>query len=263
MKKRLLIYAIIAFMTVFVYYKNKSAKDVSFYVGVTAGPHAEIMAKVKEIADKEGLPLTVVEFNDFILPNQALDQGELTANSYQHQTFLDEQVKNRGLKIVSVGKTIILPLGAYSKKIKSSDELAKGDLVAIPNDPTNGGRALLLMDRQHIIELKKGVTNPSLMDITSNPKKLKIIEVEAPQLPRTLDDAVMCIINTDWVLLAGIDPHSALFKEDSNSPYANVLVIREADKESPRVQKLLSIYHSDAIKEFINKTFKGAVVPAW
>jgi D-methionine transport system substrate-binding protein len=218
---------------------------------------------VKEIAAKENFSITVIEFNDFILPNQALDHGELDANSYQHQAFLDEQVKSRGLKIVSVGKTVVMPLGAYSKTIKNSNELTAGALVVIPNDPTNEGRALHLMAQQHLIEIKEGVLNPSLADITHNPKQLKIVGVESPQLPRMLDDAALCLINTCWVLLAKIDPQSAIFKENSHSPYVNVIVVREADKNRPDVQKFLKIYHSEPIKAFITERFKGAVIPAW
>lgn len=261
MKKILYIFAVA--IAVFVYYKNKPAVQESFRVGVTAGPHAEIMEKVKDIAAKENFPMTVVEFNDFILPNQALDQGELDANSYQHQAFLDEQVKSRGLKLISIGKTVVMPLGAYSKTLKNGNEFAEGAVVAIPNDPTNEGRALRLLAQHHFIELKEGAINPSLADIVSNPKKLKIISVESPQLPRTLDDATLCIINTDWVLLGGIDPQTALFKEDAHSPYANVIVIRASDKDNAKIQKFLKIYHSEAVKDFIKERFKGAVIPAW
>jgi len=261
MKK--ILYILIMAIAVFVYYKHKPVAQGSFRIGVTAGPHAEIMEKVKDIAAKENFPITIVEFNDFILPNQALDQGELDANSYQHQAFLDEQVKSRNLKLISIAKTVVMPLGAYSKTLKTSDELAEGAVVAIPNDPTNEGRALHLLAQHHLIELKEGLTNPSVRDITNNPKRLKIMSVESPQLPRTLDDAMLCIINTDWVLLGGIDPQTALFKEDSHLPYTNIIVVRASDKDRAEVQKFLKIYRSEGVKDFIKEKFKGAVIPAW
>lgn len=234
---------------------------VSLKVGVTAGPHAMIMEKVKELAQAEGIDVQIIEFNDFILPNIALNDGELDLNSYQHQPYLDEQVKNRGYKIKSAGKTVLMPLGIYSNKIKTLTDLKEGAKIAIPNDPTNGGRALKLLEKEGLITLKPS-ENPSLLDIAENPKKLSILEIDAPQVPRILDDVDIGITNTDWILLANIDPQVALAIEDKNSPYANVFAIRD-DENRPEVEKLIKIYQSDPIKRFIQETFKGAIVSAW
>jgi len=230
-------------------------------VGVTAGPHAIIMEKVKELAKAEGIDIQVIEFNDFILPNVALNDKELDINSYQHQPFLDEQIKSRGYKIKAAGKTVLMPLGIYSNRIKKLADLKDNSKIAIPSDPTNGGRALKLLEKEGLIKLKP-VDNPTILDITDNPKKLTILEIDAPQLPRTLDDVDAAVINTDWVLLAGLDPKTALAIEDKNSPYANVFAIRE-DENRPEVEKLIKIYQSDPIKTFILEKFKGAILPAW
>lgn len=231
-------------------------------VGVTAGPHAMIMEKVKDVAKKDGLAVDVVEFNDFILPNAALDQGDLQANCYQHEPFLVEQIKARGYNILSVARTVVMPLGAYSHKIKKIEELKEGARVAIPNDPTNGGRALKLLEEQGLLKLKK-TELPSLLDIQENPKKLDIIELEAPQLPRSLDEVDMIITNTDWIILSKMDPQSALATESKDSPYANLIVVQKGHEQDEDILKLVKAYQSDEVKTFINTEFKGAVLPAW
>ena len=230
-------------------------------IGVTAGPHAIIMEKVKELAKAEGIEVQVIEFNDFILPNIALNDKELDLNSYQHQPFLDEQVTNRGYKIKSAGKTILMPLGIYSHTLKKLADLKEKSKIAIPSDPTNGGRSLKLLEKEGLIKLKPAI-NPSILDITDNPKKLTLLEIDAPQLPRTLDDVDAAVINTDWVFLSGLDPKTALATEDKNSPYANIFAIRE-DEHRPEVEKFIKIYQSEPIKLFIQEKFKGAILPAW
>lgn len=230
-------------------------------VGVTAGPHAIIMDKVKNLAEKQGIDVEVIEFNDFILPNIALNDNEIDLNSYQHKPFLDEQVQARGYKIKSAGKTVLMPLGIYSNKIQKLSELKDKAKVAIPSDPTNEGRALKLLAEQGIITLN-AIQNPSLLDIKDNPKGITFLEIDAPQLPRTLDDVDAAVINTDWILLADLDPKSALVMEDKNSPYANIFAVRN-DEKRPEVFQLITIYQSEPIKKFIQETFKGAVIPVW
>ena len=231
-------------------------------VGVTAGPHAIIMEEVQKEAKTQGLDIKIVEFNDFILPNAALDDGSIDVNSYQHQPFLDEQIKSKGYKLVSVAKNIILPLGIYSTIHSSLADIKEGSKIAIPNDPTNGGRALLLLAKNNLLELK-AVKNPTVLDITKNPKNIHLIEIEAAQIPRILLDVDYGIVNTDWILTAGIDPNTALAKEDANSPYVNIIVVRVGDENKEDIKKLISIYHSQHIKDFIIHQFKGAVMPAW
>jgi D-methionine transport system substrate-binding protein len=231
-------------------------------LGVTAGPHVDIANKVKEIAAKQGLNIEIVEFNDFVIPNEALAAKDIDANSIQHELYLNEQIKSRGYKFKSIGKTVVMPLGVYSSKIKSLDELPQGAKISIPNDPSNEGRALKLLAKNKIIEIKD-VPNPTSLDITLNPKKISFITMEAPLLPTSIPDVDASIINTDWVLQAKIDPKSAIIREEKDSPYANVIVIRDSDESNDEIQKLVKIYHSPEIQDFINKTFQGAVIPAW
>lgn len=234
-------------------------------VGVTAGPHAQILEAVKPIAAKEGLDIQIIEFTDYVIPNQALAGGDLDANSFQHQPYLDNQVKDRGFDLVSVGKTVVYPIGIYSKKVKSLDELPSGAKVAIPNDPTNGGRVLLLLQAKGLIKLKDGGNlKASPIDIVENPKKLEIVELDAAQLPRSLDDVTVAAINTNFALEAGIDPvKDAIAREAADSPYANVIAVRKADKDKPWIAKLVKAYNSPEVKEFILTKFKNAVVPAF
>jgi D-methionine transport system substrate-binding protein len=231
-------------------------------VGVTAGPHAIIMEKVKTLAETKDLAIEIIEFNDFILPNEALSQGELDINSFQHQPYLDEQIKSRGYTLTAVAKTVVMPLGIYSVTFKRLEELPSNARILIPNDPTNEGRSLKLLEKFGLITLKPS-PNPSVLDIKTNPKNCQMITLEAPHIPRALKDADAGLINTDWVLLAGLDPSLALAHEDKDSPYANILVVKKGQENEPRVQKLVQIYQSDEVKRFIEETFKGAVIPAW
>lgn len=241
------------------------AQDKPLKVGVTAGPHAQVFDVVKQEAAKQGLQLQVIEFSDYVQPNAALSAGDLDLNSYQHQPYLDVANADRGYKLVSIAKTVIFPIGIYSKKIKNLTDLKEGAQVAIPNDPTNGGRALLLLQEQGLIKL-----NPSAglkatpIDIQENPRKLRFVELDAAQLPRSLDDVDVAAVNTNFAMEAGLDPiKDAIARESADSPYANVMVVREQDKNRPDLLKLVSIYQSPAIKAFIEEKFKGAILAAW
>lgn len=234
-------------------------------VGVTPGPHAQILEAVKAVAAKKGLTVEIVEFSDYVVPNQALDSGELELNSFQHLPYLENQVKDRGYKISSVGYTVNFPLGIYSKKAKSWAEVPDGAKIAIQNDPTNGGRALLLLQDRGVIKLKPGVGyKPTVLDIVDNPKKLQFIEIDAAQTPRALDDVAAASINTNYATQAGLDPvKDPILKEDPKGPYANVVAVRTADKDEPWVKDFLAAYQSDEVKAFIATQFKGAVLTAW
>jgi len=231
-------------------------------VGVTAGPHIAILTEVQKAAKKQGLDIEIVEFNDFIMPNAALDQGDIDANIYQHAAFLKDHVQTRGYQLTAMGTTILLPLGLYPGKLKSLKDCKPGATIAIPNDPTNGGRALKLLAKAGLLTLKD-VENPSVLDITENPQGLKIKEVEAPQIPRVLGDVDFAITNTDWILAAGLDPKMALFQESKDSPYANILVVRTQDKTKAELLQLKALYQSAATRNFILKEFKGAVLPVF
>ncbi len=244
---------------------TSAASAETIKVGVTPGPHAQVLEAAKAVAAKKGLDIQIVEFSDYVVPNAALDSGDLQANSFQHQPYLDNQVADRKFKLVSVGTTINFPMGIYSKKVKSFDEVKSGASLAIPNDPTNGGRVLILLRDKGIIKLKDGVGfKPTLLDITENPKKLKVVEVDAAQLPRTLPDVDVAGINTNYASQAGLDPvKDAILREDPKGPYANIIVVRTADKDKPWVKTLVESYQSPEVKAFIDEKFKGSVLATW
>ena len=234
-------------------------------MGVTAGPHAEIMEQVKKLLEKDGVQMKVIEFTDYIQPNAALAAGDLDANSYQHQPYLDAQIKDRGYKFVSVGSTITFPMGVYSKKIKSLNDLKQGARVGVPNDPTNGGRALLVLQAKGVIKLKADAgLKATPLDIVENPKKIKIVELDAAQLPRSLDDFDAAVINGNYAESAGLSPtKDAIAVEASTGPYANVIAVRAADKDKPWVAKLVKAYHSPEVKKFVLEKYKGSVITSW
>lgn len=240
-------------------------------VGSTAGPHSQVMEKVREIAARQdgpaaGLVVRVIEFTDYIQPNAALAAGDLDANSYQHQPFLDQQVRDRNLPIVSVAKTMIFPMGIYSRRHQSLATLATGSRVAIPNDPTNGGRALALLAANDAFKLRRGVdpVQATVADIAENPRRIRVIELEAAQLPRALDEVEAAAINTNYAIPAGLNPvRDAIARESSESPYANVIAVRQVDRDAPWVPRLVAAYQTDEVKRFVDETFQGSVVPAF
>lgn len=234
-------------------------------IGATAGPHAQILEAVKPIAAQKGLQIRIVEFSDYVVPNAALAAGELQANSFQHKPYLDNQKADRGYKIEPVGYTVNFPIGIYSKKHKSWDTVPQGAKLSIPNDPTNGGRVLLLLRDKGVLKLKDDVGfKPSIADIVDNPRKLKIVEIDAAQTPRTLDDVDVAAVNTNYATQAGLDPvKDAVLREDPKGPYANVIAVRTEDKDKPWVKALVESYQAPEIREFILTKFKGAVLPAW
>ncbi|WP_404994671.1 MetQ/NlpA family ABC transporter substrate-binding protein [Cupriavidus pauculus] len=247
---------------------NAAAQEQAIRVGTVSGPDAEVWQVVQKVAKKNGLNVKVVEFNDYVQPNAALDAGDLDANSFQHQPYLDSQIKQRGYKMVSVGYTYISPLGIYSKTLKSPKDLPQGAKVAVPNDPSNENRALLLLAAQGVIKLKPGVgtngVNATPLDVADNPKKIKLVELDAAQLARALPDVAAAVINTNYALAAGLQPTTnAIALEDIHSPYANIIVVRTQDKDKPWVKKLVAAYQSDEVRQFMKAQFKGAMVPSF
>ncbi|MCG5237069.1 MetQ/NlpA family ABC transporter substrate-binding protein [Xanthobacter oligotrophicus] len=242
-----------------------AASAETIKVGVTPGPHAQILEKVKAEAAKKGLDIKVIEFSDYVVPNAALAGGDLEANSFQHQPYLDNQIKDRGYKIVPVGLTVNFPIGVYSTKYKTFADIPAGASIGIPNDPTNGGRVLLLLADKGIIKLKDGIgVKASVVDVVDNPKKLKFVEIDAAQLPRSLPDLAAAGINTNYAKEAGLDPvKDPILREDPKGPYVNVIAVRAEDKDKPWVKTLVETYQSPETKAFILETFKGAVLPSW
>ena len=239
------------------------AGDLS--VAATPVPHAEILEFVKPALAKEGVNLKVKVFTDYIQPNVQVAEKRLDANFFQHQPYLDEFNKAKGTHLVSVAAVHLEPLGAYSSKYKKLDEIKDGSTVVIPNDATNGGRALLLLDKAGLITLKDKTNILSTpKDITANPKNLKFRELEAATIPRVLTQVDLALINTNYALEAKLNPEKdALVIEGSDSPYVNILVARPDDKDSADMQKLVAALHSPEVKAFINEKYKGAIIPAF
>lgn len=239
------------------------AEDIK--VGVSPGEHAEIMEEVAKVAEPMGLNIDVIEFSDYVVPNQALADGDLEANSFQHRPYLENQMKDRGFALVEVGTTITTPMGIYSDQLTSVDNLEDGAQVAIPNDPTNGGRALLLLQDLGVITLAEGTgLVPSPLDIQDNPKNLNFLELDAAQLPRALADADIAIINTNYALASGLSPRNdSIAMEKADSPYVNIIVVQEGRQDEPWVKTLVEAYQSDEIKTFIDDKYEGAVLTSW
>ena len=239
------------------------AGDLS--VAATPVPHAEILEFVKPALAKEGVNLKVKVFTDYIQPNVQVAEKRLDANFFQHQPYLDEFNKAKGTHLINVAAVHLEPLGAYSSKYKKLDEIKDGSTVVIPNDATNGGRALLLLDKAGLITLKDKTNILSTpKDITANPKKLKFRELEAATIPRVLTQVDLALINTNYALEAKLNPETdALVIEGSDSPYVNILVARPDHKDSADMQKLVAALHSPEVKAFILEKYKGAIVPAF
>lgn len=237
-------------------------------VGVIVGAEQQIAEVAQKVAkEKYGLDVKLVTFNDYVLPNEALSKGDIDLNAFQHKPYLDQQIKDRGYKLVSVGNTFVYPIAGYSKKIKSLAELQDGSQVALPNDPTNLGRSLLLLQKQGLIKLKDGVgLLPTILDVIENPKNLKLVALEAPQLPRSLDDQkiALAVINTTYASQIGLTPaKDGLFVEDKDSPYVNIIVAREDNKDAENVKKFVQAYQSEEVNAAANKIFNGGAVKGW
>ncbi|WP_409307408.1 lipoprotein NlpA [Pectobacterium sp. B1J-3] len=237
-------------------------------VGVINGAEQDVAEIAKKVAkEKYGLDVELVGFSGSLLPNEATDKGDLDANVFQHRPFLEQQNREHGYKLVAVGNTFVFPMAGYSKKIKNISELKDGDTIAIPVDPTNLGRALLLMAQKGLIELKSNTgLLPTTLDITSNPRNLRIMEIEGAQLPRVLDDAqvTVAIISTTYIQQTGLTPtKDGIFIEDKESPYVNIIVARENNKDAENVSKFIKAYESDEVAQAAETIFNGGAVKGW
>lgn len=246
---------------------NKQAATSSkpIKIGATAGPHADVVHAVADEAKKQGLNVEVVEFSDYITPDKALAEGDLDLNSYQHAPFLKNFNTQNKTDLVPIGNTILMRMGIYSNKIHDLKDVKNGAVVAIPNDPTNGGRGLVLLEKAGLIKLKQGVGfKATPKDVVDNPKHLQFKELEAAQLPRSLDDVDLAVITMNYVMSSGMDvKKQGLFWEKDDEPLAvMVLAARAKDKDKPEYKKIAEIFHSEAVKKFIADKFKGTIVPA-
>lgn len=235
-------------------------------VGVNPGPHAEIMENVQKLAAKEGLKIEIVEFSDFVTPNTALAQGDIWANCYQHKPFLDATLKKEpSFDLVSAFPTALFPINVYSKKIKPGQSIPDGATIAIPNDPSNGSRAILMLAENGLIKVKdiKNI-DTTLQDITENPHNFKFIELEAAAIPRSLDDVDCAAINTTYALEAGLNPaKDAIVSETADSLYVNIVAVRKATLDDPRLETFKKVYQSPENAKFIKEHFPGSVSIGW
>lgn len=236
-------------------------------VGASPAPHAEILEKAKELLKDKGVELEIVEFTDYVQPNTATENGDIDANYFQHKPYMDDFNANNGTHLVSVANIHYEPFGLYPGKTKTIDELQDGAQIAVPNDGTNEARALILLEEQGLIKLKEGVgLEATKLDIVENPKNLDIVEMEAAQLPRTLDSVDMAVINGNYAIDAGLSvANDAIATEDAAGvaaeTYANIICVKEGNENNEAVKLLVEVLKSDEIKNFINETYDGAVVP--
>ncbi|MDR0588978.1 MAG: MetQ/NlpA family ABC transporter substrate-binding protein [Spirochaetaceae bacterium] len=235
----------------------------------TVGEITAMWEPIAEVLKKEGIRIELVKFSEYVLPNRALEDGEIDMNAFQHYAYLNNEIKTKNYHLTPIGETLLAPLGLFSRKIKSVSDIKAGDKIAIPNDLVNEGRALRVLEKAGLLTIpaEAGPT-PALSDITENPLGLEFIEVEAAQTPRLLDDVTASIINGGHAVDAGLNPERdslALERqsEGSQNPYINVLVVRTAEKDDPVYKRIVEEYHTDAVKEVFQKEYKGAFIPAW
>ncbi|WP_158744143.1 MetQ/NlpA family ABC transporter substrate-binding protein [Acidisphaera sp. L21] len=232
-------------------------------VGVTSGVHAQVLERVQGVLAPKGLVIKIIEFGDFIQPNAALAGGDIDVNVYQHRPFLEQQQRDRGYKFAVAGRTVLTAMAVFSKKVKHVADLPVGARVAIPNDPTNGGRALLLLQDAGFFRLTPGAdVRASVADIVENPKKFRIVELDAAQIARSLDDVDAAAITGNYAVPAGLDPlHDSLAVEKGDSAYCCLVVARAGDEGKSSITTLASGYADPALKQWVLDTFKGAVIP--
>lgn len=247
--------------------KEGAEASKKIVVGATPAPHAEILKEAQNLMKEKGYELEIKEYNDYVQPNLATENGDLIANFFQHQPYLDQFNTENGTHLVTVASVHYEPFGIYPGQTKALADLKEGDKVAVPNDTTNEARALLLLQAQGLITLKDGAgLTATKNDILENPKKLEILEVEAAQLPHSLQDVNIAVINGNYALGARLSVKNdalAVEGEDSEgaSTYKNVLVVKEGNEDNEAVKALVDILHSENIKNFINEKYDGAVIP--
>jgi len=231
-------------------------------VGTIAGPETQLMEVAKKVAlQKFGLHVKIVTFTDYSTPNQALEDNDLDANAFQHYPYLLSQIKTHGYSFASVGDTFLYPMGLYSQSIKKLSDLAVGAKIAIPNDPSNEARALLLLQKAGLITLKpKATIDATIQDVESNPKRFKLVSLDAAQLPRVLEDVSVAAINTNYAVPAGLEPSHALFEEQTDSPYMNIIAARAADKNELKIKELVDAYQSAPVLAEAKKLFGDSAI---
>ncbi len=241
------------------------AEDKSIKVGIMSGEDEDVWRVVTTEAAKKGLKIETITFNDYTQPNEALERGEIDANAFQHQPYLDNQIKQNGYHIVRVGYTGVWPIGLYSKKHKSVAELPEGAVIGVPNDPSNEGRALRVLQSEGLIKLKDGTgILATIADVAENPKNIEIKELDAGIVGRSIDDLDAGVVNTDWALKSGLSPAERVAQEPiADNPYRNFIAVKEENKDADWVKTLVSSYQNDTVKAEFDKVYKGTGLSAY
>ncbi|MBD1555814.1 MetQ/NlpA family lipoprotein [Vibrio sp. S9_S30] len=245
---------------------EKEVDTSKIKVGVMAGAEAQVAEIAAKVAkEKYNLDVQLVTFTDYVTPNAALDDKSIDINAFQHKPYLDQQVTDRGYKLAIAGNTFVYPIAGYSKQVTSVDQIQEGARIAVPNDPTNLGRSLLLLEQQGLLTLRDGVgLLATVRDIVANPKNITIVELDAAQLPRSLDDVALSIINTTYASSINLTPEKdGIFVEDKESPYVNLIVAREENLAAENVQNFVKAYQTDEVYNAAMGIFKGGVVKGW
>jgi D-methionine transport system substrate-binding protein len=243
--------------------EKEVVKKTTIKIGATPVPHVEILEVIKPLLKAKGYDLEIVEFTDYVTPNIAVDEGDLDANFFQHMPYLTQFNKNKNTNLVKTVNVHLEPMGLYSKKIKTLDELKDGDTIAVPNDPTNESRALDILVKQGLLTFKD-VEFKTVVDIVKNPKNLKIKELDAPQLPRVLDEVAAAIINTNYALSADLNPlKDAIVLESKDSPYANIIVVKKGNENKDYIKALNEAVNSPEVKQFIKEKYKGSIIESF
>lgn len=265
MKKLLSLTSTILLFIFLVGCSNQSSSSNIIKIGVSPDPHAKLVNLVVEDLKSQGITVEVVEFTDYITPNLALEKGEIDANFFQHEPYLNNFAEKENLNIVSIGKIHVEPMALYSSNFDNISNLPDGATIAIPNDSVNGGRALLLLESHGIIKLSdEAGVEATEKDIVENNKNIKFTALEAAFLPKSLSSVDAAIINGNYALESGLNPiKDGLLIENEDSPYANLIAVREDEANEEKFKKLLSALQSEKVKEFINKTYEGAIIPAF
>jgi D-methionine transport system substrate-binding protein len=243
---------------------HRSDSGKTLKIAATSVPHAEILEEVKPDLKKEGIDLQIIVVEDYNTPNRALADHEVDANFFQHPAFLEQQIKDFGYSLEVLGAVHLEPMGLYSHKIHSLEELKEGSKAAVPSDPSNQARSLELMEKNGLIKLRRHDATTSVLDVSENPLRLKFVEIDSPLLARSLEDVDVAAITTNFALQGGLTPKKdALALEDAHSDYVNVIVVREGDSQRADLQLLLQALQSSKVRQYIEKHYKGAVVPAF
>ena len=255
---------ILALLVALALFVVSCGKGEKLKVGATPVPHGEFLKLVKDDLKKQGVDLEIVQFNDYILPNKALADKSIDANFFQHVPYMEDFAKRNNIPLVSVGNVHLEPMALYSKKIKNIKDLKPNDTLIIPNDPTNGGRALILLDKAGIIKLKDNKKlDSTTKDIASNPKKIKIVTMSNEQIAPRLVEVAGAIINSNFAINAGVTKNEIILQEDKNSPYANVVTVLKGNENDPRIQKLMKALQSEKVKKYIEEKYEGRIIPAF